>query len=59
MCHIFVKNHCANMCPDRGESAPEKKADKAEENPKKESSPTNESVNMTIGEDWVYDTDYG
>ena len=47
------------MCPDRGESAPEKKADKAEENPKKESSPTNESVNMTIGEDWVYDTDYG
>ena len=33
ICHICGKNHYVNRCPDREESTPGKKADKAEETP--------------------------
>ena len=49
ICHIYGKNRYTNRCPDREESAPEKKADNAVKNPKKEIPPTNTSVNLTIG----------
>ena len=48
-----------NMCPDREESVPEKKSDKVEDTPNKESAPTKESVSARIGVDWDDDTDYG
>ena len=35
ICQICIKNHYANRCPDREVSAPEKKADKFEDTPKK------------------------
>ena len=35
ICHICGKNHYDNRCPDKEESTPGKKADKAEETPKK------------------------
>ena len=57
--HIFGKSHCFNRCPYREESAPENKADKADETPKKKIFPTKASVNVTIGEDWDNDTGYG
>ena len=41
------------------ESVPEKKADKAEETPKKEIPPAKALVKLTIGEDWGDDTNYG
>ena len=56
ICHICGNNQYANRCPYREESTPINKAGKAEESPKKESPPTKASVNLTIGEDWVYDT---
>ena len=57
--HICGKNNYAKMCPDREEIKPGKKADKAEETPKKESPPTMASVNLTIREDWGDNTNYG
>ena len=59
ICHICGKNHCANRCPHREESTPEKESDKVKDTPKMESAPTKVSVNVTIGEDWGDDTDYG
>ena len=59
ICHICGRNHYANRCPDREEITPGKKADKAEEKPKKEIPPTKASVNLTIEEDWDDDTKYG
>ena len=47
------------MCPDREERASKKKAEEVEENPRKESDPGKSSVNVTIGEDWEGNTDYG
>ena len=57
--HICGKNHYANRFPDREDRTPVKKDDKAEDTPRKESPPTKASVNLTIGEDWGDDTNYG
>ena len=59
ICHIFGKNHYTNRCPDREESALESKSDNFEDTPKKQSAPTEVSVNVTIGEDRGDNTDYG
>ena len=59
ICHIYGKNNNANRCPDREESTPGKRANKAEETPQTESPPTKASVNLTIGENWGYNTNYG
>ena len=59
ICHICGKNNYANMCPDREEITQGKKANKAEETPKKEVPPTKVSVNLTIREDWEDDSNYG
>ena len=59
ICHICGDNNYANRFLDREESAPEKKADKVEDTPKKEIAPTKASVNVTLGEEWGDDTDYG
>ena len=57
--HICGENQYANRCPYREDGTPGKKADKAEDNPRKESPPTKASVNLKIGEDWGDDTNYG
>ena len=59
VCDLCGKNHYSNRCPDREKSAPEKKSDKVKDTPKKKSAPTKASVNVTIGQDWGDDTDYG
>ena len=58
ICHTCGKYHYANRCLDREESAPENKAYKVEDTPKKESAPTKASVNVAIGEDWGDNTNY-
>ena len=59
ICQICGKNHHANKFLDREDGTPIKKADKAKDNPRKESPPTKAPVNLTIGEDWGGDTNYG
>ena len=59
ICHICGKNQSANRCPDKEESMPGKKAEKAKKTPQKESPPTKVSVNLTIREEWGGDTNYG
>ena len=44
ICHVCGKNHYAKRCRDREQSTPGKKADKAEEIPKKEIPPTKASL---------------
>ena len=46
--HICGNNHYANMCPEREESAPEKKADKVKDTPNKESALSKASVNVGL-----------
>ena len=40
ICHICGKNHYANRCPGREDGTPGKKAEKAEDTPRKEIPPT-------------------
>ena len=59
ICHVCSNNHYANMCPDREQSA-SKKSQKSLRTPARmKVSPQKVSVNVTIGEDWGDDTDYG
>ena len=59
ICHICGNNHYTNRFPDREESAPRNKSEKVEDTPKKEITPTKAPFNMTIGEDWGDNADYG
>ena len=59
ICHICEKNHYANRCLDREYGTPGNKSDKTKDTLIKETPPTKASVNLTIREDWVDDTNYG
>ena len=49
ICHVCGKNQYANRFPDREDSTSEKKAEKFEDTPEKESAPEKSSVNVTTG----------
>ena len=57
ICHICGKKHYKKRCPYREESASDKKAEKVEDIPNKESAPKKPSINVTIEEDWGDNTD--